>query len=151
MKCWAGLSTNWNQDTHVHAHTHICCAMLSHFSCVWLFETPVESSLPGSSGLWDSLGKNTELGCHVLLEGIFPTQGSNPHFLSPALATGCSYHLCHPGSHIDMYVHIHIHIYLSFHVILNISILVFKVIKKFHYLKKSNSEAVRTLLQRTLT
>ena len=27
---------------------------------------------------WDSLGKNTGVGCHVLLQGIFPTQGSNP-------------------------------------------------------------------------
>ena len=26
---------------------------------------------------WDSLGKNTEVGCHVLLQGIFLTQGSN--------------------------------------------------------------------------
>ena len=26
---------------------------------------------------WDSLGKNTGVGCHALLQGIFPTQGSN--------------------------------------------------------------------------
>ena len=25
----------------------------------------------------DSPGKNTEMGCHVLLQEIFPTQGSN--------------------------------------------------------------------------
>ena len=24
---------------------------------------------------WDSPGKNTEVGCHALLQGIFPTQG----------------------------------------------------------------------------
>ena len=33
---------------------------------------------------WDSPGKNTGVGCHTLLQGIFPTQGSNPcllHFL----------------------------------------------------------------------
>ena len=31
---------------------------------------------------WDSPGKNTGVGCHFLLQGIFPTQGSNlglPH------------------------------------------------------------------------
>ena len=28
---------------------------------------------------WDSPGKNTEGGCHFLLQGIFPTQGLNPH------------------------------------------------------------------------
>ena len=26
---------------------------------------------------WNSPGKNTGVGCHVLLQGIFPTQGSN--------------------------------------------------------------------------
>ena len=28
---------------------------------------------------WGSPGKNTGVGCHCLLQGIFPTQGSNPH------------------------------------------------------------------------
>ena len=27
---------------------------------------------------WDSLGKNTGVGCYALLQGIFSTQGSNP-------------------------------------------------------------------------
>ena len=27
---------------------------------------------------WDSSGKNTVVGCHLLLQGIFPTQGLNP-------------------------------------------------------------------------
>ena len=27
---------------------------------------------------WDSPGKNTRMGCHFLLQGIFPTQGLNP-------------------------------------------------------------------------
>ena len=30
---------------------------------------------------WDSPGKNTGVACHVLLQGIFLTQGSNPHLL----------------------------------------------------------------------
>ena len=30
---------------------------------------------------WDSPGKNTGVGCHALLQGIFPTQGSNPGLL----------------------------------------------------------------------
>ena len=34
-------------------------------------------------------GKNTGVGCHALLQGIFPTLGSNlHHFTSPALAGG---------------------------------------------------------------
>ena len=34
----------------------------------------------GSSVHGDSPGKNTGMGCHVLLQGIFPTQGLNPGF-----------------------------------------------------------------------
>ena len=30
---------------------------------------------------WDFRGKNTGVGCHFLLLGIFPTQGSDPHLL----------------------------------------------------------------------
>ena len=30
---------------------------------------------------WDSPGKNTGVGCHALLQRIFPTQGSNPGIL----------------------------------------------------------------------
>ena len=30
---------------------------------------------------WDSPGKNTGVGCHFLLQGIFPAQGSNPSLL----------------------------------------------------------------------
>ena len=36
---------------------------------------------PSGSCLWDSPGKNTGVGCHFLLQRIFPTQGSNPHLL----------------------------------------------------------------------
>ena len=35
-------------------------------------------SLPASSVHGDSSGKNTEVGCHALLQGIFPDQGTNP-------------------------------------------------------------------------
>ena len=35
---------------------------------------------------WDSPGTNTGVGCHAFLQGIFPTQGSNPCLMSPALA-----------------------------------------------------------------
>ena len=38
----------------------------------------MDCSLPGSPVHGDSPGKNTEVGCHALLQGIFPTQGSNP-------------------------------------------------------------------------
>ena len=38
----------------------------------------MDYSPPGSSAHGDSPGKNTGVGCHFLLQGIFPTQGSNP-------------------------------------------------------------------------
>ena len=34
---------------------------------------------------WNFSGKNNGVGCHFLLQGIFPTQGSNLCFASPAL------------------------------------------------------------------
>ena len=42
---------------------------------------PMDSSPPGSSVHGDFPGKNTGVGCHAFLQGIFPTQGSNPGFL----------------------------------------------------------------------
>ena len=42
---------------------------------------PVDCSLPGSSVHGNSPDKNTGVGCHALLQGIFPTQGSNPHLV----------------------------------------------------------------------
>ena len=38
----------------------------------------MDCSPPGSSVHGDSPGKNTGVGCHFLLQGIFPTQGLNP-------------------------------------------------------------------------
>jgi len=46
-------------------------------SCLTLCD-PMDCRLPGSSVHGDSLGKNTGLGCHALLQGIFPTQELNP-------------------------------------------------------------------------
>ena len=38
----------------------------------------MDSSLPGSSAHGDSPDKNIGVGCHALLQEIFPTQGLNP-------------------------------------------------------------------------
>ena len=45
-------------------------------SCLTLCD-PMDCSPPGSSVHGDSPGKNTGVGCHFLLWGIFPAQGSN--------------------------------------------------------------------------
>ena len=44
---------------------------------------PLDCNLPGTSVHGDSPGKNTGVGCHALLQGIFPTQGSNSDTLPP--------------------------------------------------------------------
>ena len=49
-------------------------------SCPTLCD-PMDCSPPGSSVHGDSLGKNTGVAYHALLQGIFLTQGSNPHLL----------------------------------------------------------------------
>ena len=56
---------------------HLCYAVLSHFSRVQLFMTLWTIALC----LWNSPGKNTRVGCHALLQRIFPTQRLNPHLL----------------------------------------------------------------------
>ena len=69
-------------------------------SCPSLWD-PMDCSPPGSSVHGDSPGKNTGVGCHALLQGIFLTQGSNCHLLqppSPALA-GTFLPLAPPGKH----------------------------------------------------
>ena len=52
--------------------------LLQFCSTLW---DPIDYSPPGSSVHRNSPGKNTEVGCHSLLQGIFPTQGSNPCLL----------------------------------------------------------------------
>ena len=55
----------------------MCTGMLSRFSCVRLFR-PYRLQFARLLCPWDSSGKNTGMGCHALLQGIFPTQGLNP-------------------------------------------------------------------------
>ena len=69
------------------------CVCLCAQRCPTLCE-PLDCSPPGSSVLWISLGKNTGVGCHFFLQGIFPIQGSN---LSLALQVD-SFPLSYRGS-----------------------------------------------------
>ena len=72
----------------------MCCAALS---CSVMSDTLQPHGLQPARLLcpWDSPGKNTTVGCHALLQGIFPTQGSNPglpHY------RWILFHLSHQGS-----------------------------------------------------
>ena len=62
-------------------------------SCLILCD-PMDGSQPGSSVHGDSTGKNTGVGYHVLLQGIFPTQRSNPGLLHCSQTV---YHLSYQG------------------------------------------------------
>ena len=54
---------------------HMCSVM---FNCLQPFGLwPTRLLWP-----WNFLGKNTGVCCHFLLQGIFPAQGLNSHFLS---------------------------------------------------------------------
>ena len=52
-----------------------CTSVLS---CVQFFATPWTVARQASLS-WNFPGKNTGVGCHCLLQVIFPTQGLNPH------------------------------------------------------------------------
>ena len=49
-------------------------------SCPTLCD-PMDCRPPRLLSPWGFLGKNTRVGCQLLLQGIFPTQGSNPGLL----------------------------------------------------------------------
>ena len=71
--------------------------------CEWVNEVaqtcptlcdPMDSSLTRFLRPWDFPGKNSGVGCHFLLQGIFPTQGLNPGLLH---CRQMLYHLSHQG------------------------------------------------------
>ena len=63
---------------HILALLVLCAVMcLVTPSCPTLCN-PMDCSPPGSSVHGDSPDKNTKVVCHALLQGIFPTWGSNP-------------------------------------------------------------------------
>ena len=64
---------------------------------VLLFATPwtVAPQAPLSMGL---PRQDTEVGCHALLQGTFPTQGSTPHLLRLLHRQADSLALSHLGS-----------------------------------------------------
>ena len=59
---------------------YVCATVHSCSILSYSLQSHVLSSL-GSSLHGDSPGKNTGVGCHALLQGIFLTQESNPHLL----------------------------------------------------------------------
>ena len=67
-------SKAWSLQTY-HCYPMFLFILLS---CVWFFVTQWTAKLFCP---WDSIGKNSGVGCHSLLQGIFLTQGLNLHLL----------------------------------------------------------------------
>ena len=87
------------------------CVVLSHFSHVWLFLTPwtVAYQAPLSRGF---SSRNTRVGCCTLLQGIFLTQGSNPHLLH---CRRILYLWATGEAHIYIYIYIYTHPHIDTH------------------------------------
>ena len=90
-KLWRVRHDCMTEHTQVFSPCDVC---LVPQSCLALCD-PMDSSLPGSSAHGDSPGKNTRVGCHGLLQGIFPTQGLNSGLLHYRWIL---YHLRHQGN-----------------------------------------------------
>ena len=71
-------------------HVHVLCSLHP------TLYNPMGCSPLGSSVHGDSPGKNTGVGYHVLLQGLFPIQGSNPGLLHCGQTL---YWLRHQGSY----------------------------------------------------
>ena len=91
VSCISGrFFTSWaTRETH-----SIYTAAKSLQSCPTLCDL-MDCSPPGSSVHGESPGKNTGVGCHAFLQGIFSTQGFNPGLPH---CKWLLYHLSHQGS-----------------------------------------------------
>ena len=69
----------------------VCACVLSHCSRVQLCAT-LWTVAPSLLCPWDSPGKNAGVGCHALLQRIFPTQGLNHIFYVSCIDKWVLYH-----------------------------------------------------------
>jgi hypothetical protein len=89
---------------YTRTHTRSC------FNHVWLCAT-LWTVAPRLLCPWDSPGKNTGVGCHALLQRIFPTQRLNLYFLCFLCWQAGSLPLAPPGKpslllhHFNLYFH----------------------------------------------
>ena len=76
-----------SQQLNCYGRQNVCVSVAE--SCLTL-RNPMDCSPPGCP--WNFPGKNTGVGSHSLLQGIFPTQGSKPGLLH---CRQILYHLSH--------------------------------------------------------
>ena len=100
-KVWTIVSCCWCYYYHLQRPSNndvagLCAKVLQ--LCLALCD-PMDCSLPGSSVHGGSPGKNTRVGCHFFLQGIFLTQRSNPRLFCLLHWQGGSFPLAPPGKH----------------------------------------------------
>ena len=80
---------------------HLCvCACSGMSNSLWPYRLqPTRLLCP-----WDFPGKNTGVGCHFLLPGIFPTQGSNSRLLCLLHWQADSLHFVPPGKSLEIHI-----------------------------------------------
>ena len=88
-----GFFTSW--ATREAPYTRYACMHVKSLSRVQLLATPWTVTYTRLLCPWDFPGNSIGVDCHFLLQGIFPTQGSNPG-LPHCRQT--LYHLSHQGS-----------------------------------------------------
>ena len=84
-RTFSSTQLSWMIERHIiEVASILCMCLLSLFSRVWLFVTPWTTvcHTPLSMGF---CSKNTGVGCHSLLQGIFPAQRRNPGLLRNSL------------------------------------------------------------------
>ena len=84
------LSLSLSLSIYIYIYIYSVLCLVAQ-SCPILWDQ-MDCSPPGHSVYGDSPGKNRGMGCHVLLHGIFRTQGSNPGLLH---CKQIFYHLSH--------------------------------------------------------
>ena len=90
-----GALTHTHTHTHTRTHTYICCCCYLVAKSYLTLCHPMNCSQPGSSVHGISQARILEWVCPSLLQGIFPTQGSNPGLLH---CRQILYHLSCQGS-----------------------------------------------------
>ena len=72
LQCWVSFRCTVKGFSSTYIY---CCSSVTK-SCLTAIPWMVACQAP-----WDSSGKNTGVGCHILLQGIFTNKGSNPPLL----------------------------------------------------------------------
>ena len=89
VKPW---TMRWDPDTNTHQYSLVILVVSESLRSHGLELIRLLSQ-------WDFPGKNTAMGCHFLLQGMFPTQGSNLQLLCPLHSKQILYSLSHWGWH----------------------------------------------------